>query len=417
MSDTQHEIAVVGAGIVGLCVAHELASAGKRVVLVDPEPPGSQCSSGNSGALSAGSVAPLAMPGVVRSSLPMLTDPSGPLFVPPGYWLRAAPWLWRFVRSAKPQRVQEIATALHGLLHDAVQAHQRLAKNVGATHLIRTNGQLHLYPNETALAADRGGWSLKAQHGLKLEQVDAAEIHRLEPAVRHDAYQAGYFLPDEGSVVSPQAYSHAIATALQERGVVFERARVDALEAGPAQWALKCGGRRIQADHVVVAAGAWSDQVLRTLGLRVPLQTQRGYHLQYPQLRDTISRVVVLADRKVFINPMQEGLRIGGTVEIDAIDQPMREQRATRLAGHLQAGLHLPAETGDANSWMGHRPCLPDSMPVLGAVPQRARLWCAFGHGHLGLTGAATTGRWLTQAIVEGRAPQAMTPFSISRFM
>lgn len=149
----------------------------------------------------------------------------------------------------------------------------------------------------------------------------------------------------------------------------------------------------------------------------MPLQSQRGYHLQYPGLRDTLNRVVVLADRKVFINPMQDGLRIGGTVEIDSLERPMREQRALRLAEHLQAGLHLPAETGSAKSWMGHRPCLPDSMPVLGAVPHLTGLWCAFGHGHLGLTGAAKTARWLTQALVEGRAPQEMAPFSISRFM
>src|SRR5690606_31485330 len=113
-NQTCHIVDVIGEGVVGLCVAHELVHAGKRVVLVDPEPPGSQCSSGNSGAMSAGSVAPLAMPGVVRSSLPLLADPNGPLFVPPAYWLQSAPWLWRFVRASKPQRVQQIASALHG---------------------------------------------------------------------------------------------------------------------------------------------------------------------------------------------------------------------------------------------------------------------------------------------------------------
>lgn len=417
MNDTCHEVAVVGAGVVGLCVAHELSRAGKRVVLIDPEPPGSQCSSGNSGALSAGSVAPLAMPRVVRSSLPLLADPNGPLFVPPAYWLQAAPWLWRFVRASQPQRVQQIALALHGLLHDAVGLHVQLARRIRAEHLIRHNGQLHLYPNEAAMSADRGGWALKAQHGLKMEQVDAAAIHTLEPAVRHDRYTAGYFLPDEGSVVSPLAYSQAIAAALAARGVAFERAHVDALKAGSGEWALRCAGRELHAKHVVVCAGAWSSRLLRTVGLTVPLQSQRGYHLQYPGLRDTLNRVVVLADRKVFINPMQDGLRIGGTVEIDSLERPMREQRARRLADHLQAGLHLPAKTGPAKSWMGHRPCLPDSMPVLGAVPHLTGLWCAFGHGHLGLTGAAKTARWLMQSMVEGRAPKEMAPFSISRFM
>ncbi len=416
MNDAYPEILVVGAGIVGLCVAHELAQAGKRVTVVDPEPPGSQASYGNSGALSGGSVAPLAMPGVVRSSLPMLVDPAGPLFVAPTYWLKAVPWLWRFVRSAQPERVQHIAQALHDLLSNTVELHTEVARSVGCENLIRTNGQLHLYPSDAAMAADAGGWTLKASHGLKMERVEADAIHSLEPSVRHDVYRVGYYLPDEGSVVSPGAYAQAIADALRKRGVMFERRRAMRMAPSPEGWIVQCEEGELRAANVVLAAGAWSSRLLKPLGLNVPLQTQRGYHLQYPELRDTLNRVVVLADRRVFINPMQEGLRIGGTVELDTIEQPPRHERAMRLAAHLNAGLHVPPAAGEPVSWMGHRPCLPDSMPVLGAVPRTPGLWCAFGHGHLGLTGAAQTGRWLKQAIVEGRAPQEMAPFSIGRF-
>lgn len=416
MPDAHSEIVVVGAGIVGLCVAHALAAEGRRVRVVDPEPPGSQCSYGNSGALSAGSVAPLAMPGVVQSSLAMLADSTSPLFIPAGYWLKAAPWLWRFVRASRPERVQEIARGLHGLLSNAVALHRAIALDVGCGSLIRSNGQLHMYPDDAAMAADHAGWRLKAEHGLKMERVDAGQIHALEPAVRNDIYRVAYFLPEEGSVVSPPAYALAIASALRERQVVFERTAVQALGRTAEGWSLRCTDRNLLASQVVICAGAWSARLLTPLGLKVPLQTQRGYHLQYPEIRDILSRVIVLADRKVFLNPMPEGLRIGGTVEIDAIERPARPARAAQLETHLKAGLRLPESLGQPLVWMGHRPCFPDSMPALGAVPQWPGLWCAFGHGHLGLTGAARTGQWLAKVVAGQPAPAAMTPFSIQRF-
>src|SRR5690554_3148710 len=271
MNDAYPDVLVVGAGIVGLCVAHELAQAGKRVTVVDPEPPGSQASYGNSGALSGGSVAPLAMPGVVRSSLPMLVDPAGPLFVAPTYWLKAVPWLWRFVRSAQPERVQHIAQALHDLLSNTVELHTEVARSVGCENLIRTNGQLHLYPSDAAMAADAGGWTLKASHGLKMERVEADAIHALEPSVRHDVYRVGYYLPDEGSVVSPGAYAQAIADALRKRGVMFERRRAMRMAPSPEGWIVQCEEGELRAANVVLAAGAWSSRLLKPLGLNVPL--------------------------------------------------------------------------------------------------------------------------------------------------
>ena len=416
MSESSREVVVVGAGIVGLCVAHQLVSAGAKVRLLDPEAPGSQCSYGNSGALSAGSVAPLAMPGVLRSSLPLLTDPNGPLFVPVSYWSKAAPWLWQFVRSASLERVAEIARSLQSLLGTSVELHQAIARDIGCDDLIRTNGQLHLYPGEELLAADAGGWRLKAEHGLQMEKVDAAAIHELEPAVRHDVYRTGYFLPREAAVTSPLAYSHAIASALRERGAIFEQTRVLSLHPKADGWHVRCSGHELHASQVVVCAGAWSAELLRPLRLKVPLQSQRGYHLHYPDLKEILNRIVVLADRKVFINPMRDGLRVGGTVEIDSLVAPPRMQRAAQMSAHLAAGVHLPASPGEPARWMGHRPCMPDSMPVLGGVPDMRGLWCAFGHGHLGLTGAPQSALWLRQCIMAQDTPPEIKAFSIQRF-
>jgi D-amino-acid dehydrogenase len=409
---------VVGAGIVGLCTAYALQRSGVAVTVIDPNPPGSQCSSGNAGAVSSGSVAPLAMPGLLWSTASMLLDPTGPLHIPPRYWLRGAPWLASFALSSRRTTVERIADALHTLLRGSVDEHARLAREVGRPDLLRRNGQLHVYPDAAAMAKDARGWAMKAARGLRIEPVTRTDIDRLEPAVA-PAYKTGVFLPDEGSVTDPQAYCEAIAQAARIRGARFVRASVGKLEKTENGWRTSAGAAHWDASHLVVSAGAWSGKLLAGLGLHVPLQTQRGYHVQLTTAQRPISRIVVLADRKVFINPMERGLRIAGTVEIDSMERPPNPRRALLLAAHGRAGLEN-IDTEGATVWMGHRPCLPDSMPVIGAVPEAPGLWCAFGHGHLGVTESVNTGTWLTDEIhgrpTPGERQLGLRAFSIARF-
>jgi D-amino-acid dehydrogenase len=408
-------IAVVGAGIVGLCTAHALRQAGHAVTLFDPNPPGSQCSSGNAGALSSRSVVPLATPGILKTAFSMLLDSTSPLHVPAYYWLQAAPWLMRFVAASKPERVRAIANALFGLLGNAGEVHAQLAAEVGASSLIRRAGQLHLYPDEAYYAKDQSSWDLKAEYGLQIEKVDRAAIEALEPGVG-PGYRVGAFLPTEGWVAEPLRYAQAIAARLVEMQATFVQAAIRSLQSDASGWTLSDGTRRWQAERVVICAGAWSKDVLASVGRKVPLESQRGYHLHLAQPNLDLKHQVVLADRKLFITPMETGLRMAGTVEFGSLTHPPTMRRAMLLADHAKAG--LPAlDTGNANTWMGHRPCLPDSMPVLGPVPGQTGLWCAFGHGHLGLTGSANTGR-LTAGAMAGQpdAQRLLAPFSIDRF-
>ncbi|WP_454689019.1 NAD(P)/FAD-dependent oxidoreductase [Achromobacter aloeverae] len=417
-STHQRQVLVVGAGIVGLCIAHALQRGGAAVTLIDPNPPGSQCSSGNAGALSSGSCAPLAMPGVLKDTVSMLFDPVGPLHIPAHYWTRGAPWLARFALSSRRATVARIADALHTLLRGSVEAHAGLARDIGRPELVRRSGQLHLYPDAHARGKDAAGWALKEAHGLRVERVDRADIQGLEAAIS-PAYAAGVFLPDEGSVTDPQDYCGAIAQAALAAGARLVPARVATLQRTAGGWRASSGDAQWEAPDLVLSAGAWSARLLAGLGLRVPLQTQRGYHLQLKGQQQAISRVVVLADRKVFMNPMDRGLRIAGTVEIDALDRPPNMRRAMVLAEHARAGLE-GIDTDDAGTWMGHRPCLPDSMPVIGSVPGAPGLWCAFGHGHLGLTESVNTGTWIADELhgrlVDVDRQQALHAFSIARF-
>jgi len=415
MQQAQHNgVAVIGAGVVGLCTAYSLRQAGLPVTLYDPNPPASQCSSGNAGALSSRSVAPLAMPGVLRGALSMLLDASSPLHIPATYWWRAAPWLARFAVAARPRRVREIAVALDYLLAGAVDSHAQIAAELGCAELVRRTGQLHLYPDTRARGQDRIAWELKQAHGLRLQPVDRGAITDLEPAVG-PAYTAGVFLPDEGWMAEPLRYGQTLAARLAQMQVERVPARITGMHRTAQNWLLSDGSRSWQAGQVVVCAGAWSGALLGGQGYRVPLESQRGYHLHLARPNVVPGRVVVLADRKVFITPMESGLRMAGTVEFGGLQKPPNERRAMLLARHVQAG--LPQLRIDAPViWLGHRPCLPDSLPVLGSVPGREGLWCAFGHGHVGLTASANTGRLIARAITGELPATALAPYSIARF-
>lgn len=416
MQSNRIDVVVVGAGIVGLAIAHELAKRNLSVTVVERGEPAGECSAGNAGALSYHSFAPLALPGVLSSAVKMMCDPQGPLYVPPLYLPVAASWLLQFVKSAEPSRVYKTAEALAWLLRDAPRDHAQLAEDVGFASEMRSTGQLHLYPSESALAKDAFAWALKSQLGMRMQKVDRKAIRELEPDVSPN-YPVGLLLPDDHWLRDSLAYARAIAKASRVRGVTFERASVTALESNALNWRVRAGDRVFSAKHVILASGAWTNSILQSVGLSVPLESQRGYHLHVPDSDTFLSRTIVLADRKVFITPMASGLRIAGTVEFGGTKRPANEHRASLLEHHARAGLPSLNTTRGATTWMGHRPCMPDSMPVLGAAPERPNLWLAFGHGHLGLTGAASTAKLIADCVT-GQPPHCdqLERFSASRF-
>lgn len=411
------KIIVVGAGIVGLCCAWHLARGGAEVVVLDGAAPGSGASSGNAGAISAGSVAPLAMPGVLRQVPGMLLDPDGALHLPPRYALRAAPWLARFVAAARPARVESIAEALAGLLFGAMEQHRLILAEEGALDLIRETGQLYLYRDRAHLAKDSGGWALRQRHGMRVEYLEGQEaIRALEPDMRGD-YALGLFIPDQGSSVNPRRHAEVVARGVERQGGRILREAVTALatERGRVVGAMTAAGLQ-RADQVVLAAGAWSARLLAPLGIKVPLESQRGYHVMLADAGVRVNRPVVPADRKAFISPMEHGLRIAGTVEFGGLEAPPTPRRAALLLEDLRKAFPDARVEGAEGHWMGHRPCLPDSLPVVGPVRRWPGLWCAFGHGHLGLTGSAPTGALVARGMLGPAPNQDWSALGVERF-
>lgn len=406
---------VVGAGIVGLCTAYHLHRAGHAVTVVDTEEPGNACSSGNAGSISIGSVVPLGMPGVLSQAPRMLLDPNGPLSVPPHYWLRAAPWLRRFVQASTAKNVEHIALALHRLVSPALNHHRRIMRDLGGLGLIQESGQLQLYPDEASVNKDRGGWKLREQYGVRAEKVGVDRIRELEPAVG-PLYTTGYFLPDHAAVINPGRQARLIADQLQQRGVSFIRDEIECLILieGSVRGARSAGGT-YEAAHTVICAGAWSQEIIAPQGYALPLESQRGYHLEFPNSNVRLNRTVVAADRKIFVTDMEDGLRAAGTVEFGGLERPANVRRALALQEHVQRLLPSLRIDQPPRVWMGHRPCMPDSLPVIGAS-RHAGLWFNFGHGHLGLTMSAFSG-YLTAQVIQGLQPDIdLEPYTYRRF-
>jgi D-amino-acid dehydrogenase len=383
------KVGVVGAGIIGVCVAHLLRKRGFDVTLIDRDDPGHGCSFGNSGAISPGSVAPLAMPGVLATLPAMLRDPESPLYLPLRYLPRALPWLLRFVASSRPAQVAQSAERLAALHANAVERHVALAHEIGVPELIVRRGHLHLYPDKRAFDRDAAGWRMREAHGYRFDRLDRDGILALEPNIGA-RYQVGAYLDDHATVVNPFRYVEAIAAAFRDNGGSVLRTAVRSLHMQRSyHWQLATDAGELAFRYVVIAAGAWSRALLDPLGIRIALETQRGYHVQFRGAAP-VTRTVVLADHKIYCTPMEEGLRVGGTVEIAglrAAPDPRRSELLRRVARETFTGL----ETADASTWMGHRPCMPDSVPIVGKAQGHPGLLLAVGHGHLGLTDSANT--------------------------
>ena len=409
------KITIIGAGIVGIATAAYLRRDGHDVTVVDMRPPGEYTSFGNAGILSPGSCVPIAMPGILKKVPGYLADPMGPLRIRWSYFPQALPWLVRFVASTKRSKVEYIADALIGLLNQTFDAHAPLAQHANCSDIIRKTGYIVVYDTDQAYRDDALAWKLRRDRGVICNEIDAAGIERLVPALGR-RYERGVHLPDQGYVTNPERLTKTYARQFQQDGGVILQRKVLDIEIGPqGPCAINTDAGRLEVENLVLCAGVHSGEFSAKLGDSVPLEAERGYHVTFSDPGLELPMPVASAQNKFFITPMEMGTRIAGQTEFAGIEAEPDYGRADVLAQHMKRMFPNVREV-DATRWMGRRPSMPDSMPVIGRATQFANTYYAFGHGHLGLVGSAPTGRIIAD-LVAGRTPNIdITPFRPDRF-
>jgi D-amino-acid dehydrogenase len=410
------DVLVIGAGTVGLAIALRLQREGRHVTVIDRSGVAAEASRGNAGALAFTDIMPLASPGILRKAPRWLLDPLGPLSIAPAYLPRIAPWLFHFWRASFPERVKASAAAQAALMDLSIGETDAMLAAAGAADMLRSDGVLHLYESEAELAASQPGWQARADHGIAFTHLHGAQaIAELQPGLS-STLVAATFLPAWKTVTDPLLLTLALARRITELGGRLRRGEAQAL--APAADGVDvplAGAQRMTAKHVVVAAGAWSHHLARTLRERIPLETERGYNTTLPVAAFDLKRQLTFGGHGFVVTPLSCGVRVGGAVELAGLDAPPNFQRADVLLA--KAKRFMPGlATAGGTQWMGFRPSLPDSLPAIGAAARDARVTYAFGHGHLGLTQAAATAR-LVADIVFGR-PSALdlSPFRPQRF-
>ncbi|MFT4267902.1 MAG: FAD-dependent oxidoreductase [Xenophilus sp.] len=409
-------IAVIGTGIVGTCTAAWLQRDGHAVSFVDPLDAGEACSFGNAGSLSPSACLPVGMPGMWKRVPRWLLDPLGPLTVRWAYAPRVVPWLLRMLRHSSREEVTRIATALRTLLAPIFDCYGPLLAHADAQVLVRRGGCLYVFSSRGTAAQWAWGMNLRRSLGVQMRDVEQEELERLEPDLK-GRFRFGILAPENGSTTDPSALVKAIYDRCVADGARHVRRRVEGFERqGRRVTALRLAdGEALPVDGVVVAAGAWSGPLAAQLGSPVMLETQRGYHVTVQSSNLKLRHTVMAVEHNLMVNPMAVGLRLAGTVEFAGLRAAPDMARADALLRQgRQLFPHLDASA--FTRWMGHRPCLPDSLPVIGPARAADNAWLAFGHGHMGMCMGAATGREIAH-LAAGRPTQVdLSPFSAERF-
>ena len=412
-------IGVIGAGMVGVCTASWLQRDGHSVFLVEAGEPGHGASFGNAGCLNGSSVTPLSMPGVISSVPRWLFDPLGPLALRWSYLPAITPWLVRFIRAGTPEKVRAQARALRPLVGPTLDALRPLVSAAGAEDLVHRLGHLYVYRSAESLGKDRLAWELRRENGVEIDEFDADELRQLEPALSRD-YIRGVLVRENGHTSNPLGLVERLLVHFLRSGGALVNAGAHGFRLdGRRLAAIQTDAGDLSADTAIVCTGACSKPLAAALGDKVPLETERGYHLMIrdPEVMPRIPTAD--ADGKFVATPMETGLRFAGTVELAGLAAPPDWRRAEILLAQgrkMLPGLAASHPEERITVWMGHRPSLPDSLPVLGRSRATPDVVYAFGHGHVGMTAAPMTGKVVAD-LVAGRPPSIdIAPFAPDRF-
>ena len=409
------DVAVVGAGIIGVCTALELVERGLQVTIFDPAPVCSKTSYGNAGVISPWTCVPQSMPGLWKQIPKWLIDPDGPVSIRSAYLPKFLPWALRFFAAGRINRIDPIADSLFQLSKGSVNAYKKRLAGTGKENLIRDSMYVHVYRNPKAASLDHLVWRLRQERQVPLELIDKNTLREIEPDISTD-YKAAIIIREQGRASDPAGIGIALAKKAKEKGVAHIETTVQ--QVCPDQ-GLGCGLLTDQgtfvAKKIVLAAGVWSCQLLKQFGMKLPLEAERGYHLVLRDPGITINNSVMDAEQKYVASLMKAGVRVAGTAEFAGLNANPNFFRAQRFATQAKK-LFPKLNVGDAEEWMGTRPSFPDSLPCLGEIPGVKNIIAAFGHSHYGLGMGPGTSELIADYITNQGSDRNLSPYSIKRF-
>lgn len=407
-------VAIIGAGALGLACAYALVKRGFQVTVLDRDVAGDKASFGNACSLALTDSLPASMPGVWKQAPGWLLDPLGPLSIRFSQLPHLTPWFWRFLLNGTMLKALACASALDVLNQRVWRDFKPMLADIGYLDNTHQKGMLKVYRDRRSFEKSTLDYDLKLQQGFHIEQVEGEALRALEPGLS-DAKTFGLLHPQWQILDDPEQMLVYWRRWLQQHGVGFVDTAVDALQQqdGKITGLLTATGVQ-EFTQVVVAAGAWSGKLAKTIGDHCLVTSERGYNTTIANPGVELNHMLMFAEEHFVATPMGRGLRIGGAAEFAGFEAPANYQRSRALL--KQAKRFLPAIGDDEGEmWMGHRPSTPDSVPVIGPSSRIQGLAYAFGHGHQGLTHSVTSGALLAEGLVDG-AMDALHPYCIDRF-
>ena len=414
MSLKRTDITVLGGGVIGLSIALRLLNAGREVVLIDPEEPGTGTSFGNAGTIAEYAVLPVGSPDIIRQLPSLLFNKNSPIAIKRSAILSLCPWLIRFLYQSMPKNAARNAQAITSLLQGSRIRWEELSSQIGGESLLKTDGNIYLYPNEELLGHGIRDMDKRRELGLNAEILNLDELKKLEPNLNLSQGGASYF-PDGAYMSDPGKMVKLILDATINKGCqIINKAASRIERTGDGIKVHLDNQSTMMTKQLVVAAGAYSKKFAQQAGDKIPLDAERGYHVEYDMAEPLLNRPCCYAAGGFYMSPMTDRLRVVGTVELGGLSPKISQHRIKHL--EKGAGIFFPKLGKPKRTWLGFRPSIPDSRPVISQSSKGNDIVYAFGHGHIGLTLAPITAEIVDSILTKTKAPISISDFSAMRF-
>lgn len=407
---------VLGGGIIGLCSGISLLEQGQKVTILDHNHSDQGASAGNAGIISPWSIIPQSIPGLWKHIPGWICDPMGPVSVRAGYFPKIIPWGLKFLSMGHMRHVSRISQAMWALNQGNIDLYHDYLADTGKQYLVQDSYYIHAFRQSDKARLDSFDYRMRQDRGADIIRIGASELQDLEPALTTE-YQAAIVIKGQARALSPAAICAALREKFQKLGGQLAIGKIQQLLPGSerSKWYIQTEQTSYRADQVLIALGAWSQRILTSLGIKVPLEAERGYHVTFPNIEQKLTHSVMDMDMKFVASQMLDGIRVAGTAEFSGLETPLNQRRLHNLA--VLARKMLPnISEAPPQSWAGYRPSLPDSLPCLGRIAGYEGLYAAFGHSHYGLMMAPKTGRVIAQLMTGQETEIDLSPFDLARF-